>query len=218
MMTTGMGRPNDTDGLLRLAAGGDLASWGELLTRHAGRLRRMVAIRLDPRLARRVDADDVVQEALGEAIARLPEYLERPALPFFLWLRLLVGQKLIQLQRLHLGTQKRAADREVSLFARGMPQASSVALAERLLGRDTRASEALVRAERKLRLQEALNSMDGIDREVLVLRHFEELSNGECARVLEISESAAAKRYIRALKRLRDVLTARPGETTGFWT
>ena len=123
-------------------------------------------------------------------------------MPFFLWLRGIAGNKLLELHRHHLGTPMRDAGREVSLYRGALPEASSAALAARLLGRLTRPSEAAIRAEAKLRLQEALNAMDPIDREVLALRHFEQLTNAEAAQVLGITEAAAGKRYIRALERL----------------
>jgi RNA polymerase sigma-70 factor (ECF subfamily) len=106
--------------------------------------------------------------------------------------------------------------REVALYHGALPAATSAALAAQLLGRDTRPSEAAIHAERRIRLQEALNSMDPVDREVLALRHFEQLSNVEAARVLGLQESAAAKRYVRALKRLRQILEARPGGLGGL--
>ena len=171
----------------------------------------MVALRLDQRLQGRLDASDVIQEAFLEASARLPEYLRQPALPFFLWLRFLTGQKVMELHRRHLGAQMRDAGREISLYRGTLPEASSAALAAQLLGHDTRPSEAAVRAERKIRLQEALNSMDALDREVLALRHFEQLNNAETAQVLDLRESAASKRYIRALKKLKEILTSLPG-------
>jgi tetratricopeptide (TPR) repeat protein len=108
--------------------------------------------------------------------------------------------------------------REISIGGGRLPQPTSAALAAQLLGRDTRASEAAIRAERKLRLEEALNSMDSIDREVLALRHFEQLSNTECAGVLSLSESAATKRYIRALRRLKEILTGMPDGASESWT
>src|SRR5205814_5150588 len=113
--------------------------------------------------------------------------------------------------RHHLGTHMRDADREVSLYRGTLPEASSAALAAQLLGRGPRPSEAAVRAEVKIRLQEALNTMDPLDREVLALRHFEHLSNAETAEVLGVREAAAGKRYLRALERLRDILAAMPG-------
>ena len=132
-------------------------------------------------------------------------------MPFFLWLRGIVGNKLLELHRFHLGTQMRDAGREVSLYRGTMPEASSAALAAQLLGHATRPSEAAIRAEVKIRLQEALNAMDPIDREVLALRHFEQLSPAETAQVLGIKEKAAGMRYLRALKRLKDILTSLPG-------
>jgi RNA polymerase sigma-70 factor (ECF subfamily) len=202
--------PEDTS-LLRLAARGDQAAWGTLLERSRDRLKRMVALRLDRRLQGRVDASDIIQEAHLEATARLREYARNPAMPWFVWLRFLVGQQLLSVHRRHLGAQARDAGREISIHQGGLPEATSASLAARLLGRNTRASEALARAERKLRLEEALNRMDPLDREVLALRHFEQLSNAETAAVLGIHESAASKRYLRALKRIKDVLAQMPG-------
>jgi RNA polymerase sigma-70 factor (ECF subfamily) len=132
-------------------------------------------------------------------------------MPFFLWLRFITGQKLLELHRYHLGAQARDAGREVSLYRGSLPETTSAALAAQLLGHLTRPSEAAIRAETKVRLQEALNRMEPLEREVLALRHFEHLSNAETAQVLGIQESAASKRYLRALKRLKDILTSTPG-------
>jgi RNA polymerase sigma-70 factor (ECF subfamily) len=201
----------DPSGLLHRAAGGDTAALGELLEGHRKRLRRMVKLRLDPRLQGRVDASDVLQEAYLEAAQRLAEYLRDPKMPFFLWLRFLTGQKLLALRRRHLGTEARDANREVSLFAGAMPEASSACLAAQLMGKITAPLQAVIRAEMKLRLQNALNAMDPVDREVLALRHFEQMSNTEAAEVLGITPSGASSRYLRALKRLKEILGQMPG-------
>ena len=203
---------SETNRLLRRAADGDQASWGALLTRHGHRLRRMVAFRLDQRLQGRVDPSDVVQDAYLEASKHLADYVRSPQLPFFLWLRGIAGNKLRELHRHHLGAQMRDAGREVSIYRGTMPETTSAALAAQLLGHGTRPSEAAVRAEVKVRLQEALNSMDPLDREVLALRHFEQLSPAETAQVLGVKEKAAGMRYVRALRRLKDILTALPGD------
>ncbi len=196
----------------------DEAAWGEFLAGHRDRLRRMVALRLDERLRGRIDPSDVIQEALLEATERQAEYArEAEPMPPFLWLRFLTLQRLQITHRRHLGTQSRDAGREVSNHGVASPAASSAAIAAQLLGRETRPSEVVMRAERKLRLQEALSAMDVLDREIIVLRNFEQLSNQECARVLGLGESAATKRYIRALKRLKEILTSLPGAGTGFW-
>jgi RNA polymerase sigma-70 factor (ECF subfamily) len=202
---------SETNRLLQLAADGGGASWGALLTRNEGRLRRMIAFRLDPRLQGRIDPEDVVQEVNLAASEHRTEYLARPAMPFFLWLRGIAGHKLLELHRRHLGTPMRDARREVSLYRGALPGATSAALAAQLLGHQTRPSEAAVRAEAKIRLQEALNGMEPLDREVLALRHFEQLTNAEAARVLQIKEAAAGKRYLRALERLREILAQMPG-------
>jgi RNA polymerase sigma-70 factor (ECF subfamily) len=202
---------DDVRRMLGQAAAGDAAGWRVLLDRYHDRLRRMVAVRLDPRLHGRFDPSDVLQDTYLDAHARLVDYLRDPKLPFFLWLRYLTGHHLGRLHRDHLGRQVRDAGREVSLFRGAMPEASSAALAAQLMGRECRPSEAAVLAERQLRLQEALNAMDPLDREVLALRHFEHLTRAETAAVLGISEAAAAKRYLRALERLRETLGARAG-------
>ena len=159
----------------------------------------------------RVDPSDVVQEAYLEICRRLADYLRDPRLPFFLWLRLTTGQQLALAHRRHLGVQARDAGREVSLYRGLLPEASSAALAAHLMGKLTTPSQAAVKAELKLRIQEVLNSMDTLDREVLTLRHFEQLTNAETALVLGIRETAAANRYVRALERLRGVLMNMPG-------
>jgi len=198
------------DQLRRLAAG-DSQALADLFARYRDRLRRMVKLRLDRRLQGRVDASDVLQEAFIDVARRAPEYAANPTMPFFLWLRLLTGQRLLMVHRQHLGAKIRDVGQEVSLFRGALPQASSVSLAAQLLGRMTSPSLAAVRAEMQLKLQEALNGMDPLDREVLTLRHFEELSNNETAAVLGLQKAAASNRYVRALKRLKDVLSTMPG-------
>jgi RNA polymerase sigma-70 factor, ECF subfamily len=195
---------------------GDVDALNALFTRHRERLRRMVDIRMDRRLQARIDASDVLQEAYLEVIQRLDEYLSNPKLPLFLWLRLVVGQRLMTLHRRHLGAQQRDAGREVSLFREALPAASSAALAAQLMGKFTSPTQAAMRAERMLRLQEALNTLDPIDREVLSLRHFEELTRTEAAQVLGITEAATAKRYVRAMKRLTNLLADMPGGLEGL--
>jgi RNA polymerase sigma-70 factor, ECF subfamily len=207
----------DDERRLRLALQGDGTAWSELLARHRNRLRRMIALRLDRRLRGRIDPSDVIQEAYLDAARRLGDYARDPdPMPPFLWLRFLASQRLQEVHRRHLGAKGRDAAREIALEGVPMPAATSAALAAQLLGRDTSASEAALRAERKLRLMDSLEAMDPIDREILALRHLEELTNAEAARTLGLSEAAASKRYIRALRRLKYTLRGLPGGSTEF--
>ena len=205
------GDSSETCELLRRAGQGDAEALGELLARHRDRLQRMVRLRLDRRLQGRIDPSDVLQEAYLEASERFADYARDPDMPFFLWLRFLTAQKVLVLHRRHLGTKGRDAGREVSLYRGALPEASSAALAAQLVGHRTSPSQAAARAEMQVRLQEALNRMDPTDREVLALRHFEQLTNAETARVLGLRESATSMRYARALLRLKDILAQMPG-------
>jgi RNA polymerase sigma-70 factor (ECF subfamily) len=162
-------------------------------------------------LAGRVDPSDVLQEAYLDVVRQFPAYQRRPEMPFFLWLRLVTGQRLQRVHRHHLGAAGRDAGREVSLYQGALPPASSASLAAQLLGRLTSASQAAVRAEMQLQLQAALNDLAPLDREVIALRHFEELSNAEAAAVLGLSKTAASNRYVRALARLQQILETIPG-------
>jgi RNA polymerase sigma-70 factor (ECF subfamily) len=203
--------------LLDAARNGDEGALAVLVERHRNRLECMVRLRMDRRLQARVDPADVVQEVYLAVRGKFPQYSADPRLSFFVWLRLEVGQKLVDLHRFHLGAQIRDAGQEVSLHRGALPQVTSLSLAEHLLGKLSTASHAAMRVELKLRVQEVLNSMDPNDREVLILRHFEELSNGEAAQVLGIKPSAAVNRYVRALKRLKDVFQEMPGGIEGIW-
>ena len=203
--------PGSSDELLRRAGVGDPNALVELFARHRDQLRRMVRLRLDRRLQGRVDPSDVLQEAQLDVLRRAGAYAADPKLPPFLWLRLITGQRLVALHRRHLGAQMRNAGQEIALHRGPMPQATSVSLAEMLLGRLTSPTQAAQRAEVRVLLQEVLNGMDPLDREVLTLRHFEELSNAEVAQVLGLSKTAASNRYIRALERLREILAGIPG-------
>jgi RNA polymerase sigma-70 factor, ECF subfamily len=199
---------DDHDLLIRLE-GGDERALAELFARHRERLRRMIRLRLDRRLQGRLDLSDVLQDTYLEVARRAHDYLAQPTMPPFLWLRFLTGQTLQLLHRHHLKVQMRDAGQEVSL-RRAVPRASSVSLAEMLLGRLTSPTRAARRAEMQLKLQELLNSMEPLDREVLALRHFEELSNGEVAHLLGLTKAGASKRYVRALERLKDLVKATP--------
>jgi RNA polymerase sigma-70 factor, ECF subfamily len=201
----------DTHALIDQAVAGDQRAAGDLFARFQDRLLRMVRLRMDNRLKGRVDSEDIVQEAYLDASRRLKDYAAGPPMSFFLWLRYLAAQKLIDAQRHHLGVEKRDVNREVSLYRGPMPEATSAALAAQLLGRLTSPSMAAIRVETRIKVQEVLNAMEPIDREVLVLRHFEHLDNGEVAELLDISPAAASKRYITALKRLKAILSGIPG-------
>lgn len=190
---------------------GDTHVMGELFTHYQDRLWRMVDLRLDRRLHGRVSASDVVQETYIDAQKRVQHFLAKPELPFFVWLRMVASQRLIDVHRQHLGAQMRDAGQEVSLCVSGEFAATSICLVDRLAGDITSPSRAAIRGELAAQIELILNSMEPIDREVLALRHFEELSNQEVAAILGIDKHAASKRYIRALERLKDVLEQIPG-------
>jgi RNA polymerase sigma-70 factor, ECF subfamily len=199
---------DDTAEVLRRAEGGDAEALEDLFRRHRPRLRRMVQLRLSPILRGRADPSDVIQESFLEAWRRLPDYLSNPTMPFFLWLRFLVRQQLFALHRRHVGVKARDPRREVALYDGMLPEASSEALASQLLGQLPSPSEALARAELQTRMQEGLDGLDPDEREILALRHFEQLTTAEAARELGISEAAAGKRYLRALRRLQGLLVS----------
>jgi RNA polymerase sigma-70 factor (ECF subfamily) len=199
-----------TELLARLREGaGDAV--GELFELHRDRLWRMLFIRLDKRLARRVSPDDILQEAFLDVSNRIDEYLERPAVPFYVWLRFLTLQRLRMIQRTHLGARMRSVSKEVYPGGDGLALASSDSIAGQLVSHLTSPSQAAIRRELRDRLRAALDEMEPLDREVLALRHFEELSNTEVAEILGISKDAASKRHVRALIRLKGILTDSAG-------
>ncbi len=209
--------PAETDAeaialIARLHAGDDSAL-AELFDRHRDKLRRMVEVRLDHRLAGRVSASDVLQEAYIDAIKRVHHYFEKPDQSFFGWLRLIVGQRLTDVHREQLA-RKRNAGQDVTINS-GPPGADSACMAAFLLGNLTSPSHAATRNEALAQLEAALNEMDTTDREVLTLRHFEELGNAETAAILGIQPAAASKRYVRALTRLKQILESLPGFVSG---
>ncbi|MFO0790993.1 MAG: sigma-70 family RNA polymerase sigma factor [Pirellulales bacterium] len=210
-MTTEGSESGKAAALVNAAALGNSRAWQQLMDENRSRLRRMVALRLDRRLQGRVDPSDVIQESFIDAARRLPEYVQNPCVPFFVWLRRLTGQRLMEQHRRHLGAQARDARRDVSLYHGAFPEATTADLTANLFGEAVSPSQAVIRLEQQRRLQEALDSLEPIDREILVLRHFEQLSNGEVCDVLELDKSAASKRYVRAIARLKDVLIAMPG-------
>jgi RNA polymerase sigma-70 factor (ECF subfamily) len=199
--------PHGADVLLERATQGDQQALAQLFNRYRERLRALVRLRMDRRLTGRIDPSDVLQEAYLDVSKRIDDYARKPDMPFHLWLRFLTVQRLLAFHRRHLGAQMRDAGQEVSIYHDGSPNASSVFLAGQLAGHLTSPSQAAVREETQKRLESALNQMDPIDREVLALRHFEELTNNEVAQVLGLQKSAASNRYVRALKRLKEILS-----------
>jgi RNA polymerase sigma-70 factor, ECF subfamily len=196
-------RPPDTDALLDGVEAGDTHARDRLLARHRDRLRRMVAVRFDPRLAGRADPSDVVQEALTAAADRLGEYARERPLPFYPWLRQFAADRLADLHRRHLYAARRSVSRE---HADDLPDGSAAELAARLIDTAPGPSEHLRRAERRERVRTALQLLPAADREVLALRFLEELTAGEVAAVLGVTEAAAKKRVFRALARLQPLL------------
>jgi RNA polymerase sigma-70 factor (ECF subfamily) len=193
----------DIDQLLERARWGDEAARQALLTQHRDRLRRMVAVRLDPRVAPRVDPSDVVQEALAAAAELLPEYLEEQPIPFYPWLRRLAWERLVKLHRKHIATEKRTVAREVVLE---LPDGSVDVLAQLSLASNTSPSDQAARQELQIRVREALNELGERDREVLILRYLEQLTAGEIAAIVGSTPGAIKVRHLRALERLRTLL------------
>jgi RNA polymerase sigma-70 factor (ECF subfamily) len=189
----------------------DQNALAELFSRHRDRLWRLVTFRMDPRLHGRVDADDVLQEAWLAAVQRIDHFLIDASRSIFVWFRLITSQTLVDIHRRHLGTRKRAASSEFSIDRGWCSSSTSSSLSFHLLDHLTTPSEAALREEVSQKLNESLAGMREIDREVLALRHFEQLTNREAAQVLGISEQAASDRYVRALARLRVVMTSVPG-------
>jgi RNA polymerase sigma-70 factor (ECF subfamily) len=206
--------------LLNRAAGGDIDAWGALLARHQQRLLGVVSFRLDSRLRGRIDPTDVMQETFIAATAHRAEFFQQSSQPLFLWLRWMVGNTLLDLHRHHLGAQMRDVRREVhspfALDGADCDDGTRGALVEQLTGGVTGPATAAARAEVQALLHEALGKMDPIDREALALRHYEHLTSSEAAQVLGIQEHAASKRYLRALERLREILSDMPGGLTGL--
>ena len=201
---------DQTAALLERFRGGDAEALGQLFMLHRERLWRMLYVRMDRRLAGRVSADDVIQETFLDVARRIGEYLDDSAVPFYVWLRFLAIQRMQMMHRAHLGAQARDASREVSL-PDGRAFASADSMAGQLVGHLTSPSQVAIRHELQERLRAALEEMDPLDREVLALRHFEELGNNEVAKILDISKDAASKRHVRALMRLQEILTDSTG-------
>jgi RNA polymerase sigma-70 factor (ECF subfamily) len=195
----------DSEELLRRAGQGDRDARQTLLGRHRDRLKKMVAVRIDRRLAARIDPSDVVQEALTDAAQGLSDYLRQPPLPFYPWLRQLAWDRLIELHRLHLHAHRRSVQREQPL-APLLSDESALQLADRLMARQSSPSDHAIRSELRTRIRTALDQLSERDREVLVLRHLEQLSTRETAAVLGNSEGAVKVRHLRALERLRVLL------------
>ena len=187
---------------LRLAADGVPSAIEELWQAHRDRLKRTVEIRLDPRLKRRLDASDVVQEVLLEANRRLPGYVVDRPLPFFAWLRQITMERIAKLHRRHLQAKKRRIDLEVEAMA----AATSKLLCELFVARGLSPSGQVRQKEQQRRIQYALQLLKEIDREVLTLRHLEQLSIREIAAILKLTEGAVKSRHFRALGRLQDYL------------
>lgn len=195
----------DIDLLLQRAAAGDDSARAALLAQYRDRLHRMVGVRMDRRLAPRLDPSDVVQEALADAAAKLSDYLRDRPLPFYPWLRRLAWERLLTGYRRHLHAAKRSVAREAPA-PDALPDESAYALAEKLLGGGSTPSERVLRDELRVRVRAALAELPATDREVLALRHLEQLSVAETAAVLGISAGAVKVRHVRALQRFRALL------------
>jgi RNA polymerase sigma-70 factor (ECF subfamily) len=198
----------ETQNLLEQVQKGAPRATDELLGQHREALRRMIGLRLDPALAARVDASDVVQDVLLEASRRLQDYLRRPTMPFHLWLRHLARDHIIDAYRRHRQAKRRSLDREQRMHLGALDDQSSAVLADQLCAREVTPAAAAIRAEMKQQLESAVVALDDDDRELILMKHYEQLSNQEIAAFLGISEAASSMRYLRALRRLKAVLSA----------
>ena len=202
----------NTQELLVQAKKGDSDAVDQLLAKHREAVRRMIDLRLDPAIVQRLDASDVVQEVLIEASRRLKDYLKAPAMPFHLWLRHIAKDHIIDAHRRHHQAQKRGVNREQPMHRPAWSDRSSLDLAGQLLDQDLTPPSAAIQEEMQRRLREAIAQLDDDDREVILMRHYEMLANQEVADALELTEAAASMRYLRAVRKLRDLLAPPPAQ------
>lgn len=203
--------PRDTQQLLASARAGDGTAADALWDRHRAALHRLIAMRLDRKLQARVDVSDVVQESLVEANRRLAEFLRQAPMPFHLWLRQIAQDRLIDAHRRHHVAARRSVDREQPLATPSFADQSALDLAGQLYDhRELTPAAAMLRREFDQRFRQALTKLDDADHEIIEMRHLEQLSNGEAAQALSLSEAAAGMRYLRAVRRLRSLLEEVP--------
>jgi RNA polymerase sigma-70 factor (ECF subfamily) len=193
----------DTQELLTRAKDGEDGAVDQLLARHREPLRRMIALRLDAAIARRVDPSDVVQEVLLEVSRRLDEYLKNPTMPFHLWLRHIAKDRMIDAHRRHRQAQRRSLDREQPMHPAPLVDGSSLQLLASLVDQELTPASAAIRQELERRFWSEIAQLDEDDREIILMRHFEQLSNQDAADALGLSQAAAGMRYMRAMRRLR---------------
>ncbi|MFO0427794.1 MAG: sigma-70 family RNA polymerase sigma factor [Planctomyces sp.] len=205
-----------TQELLNGVRAGESDAVDRLLERHREAVRRMIQMRLDQAVARRVDASDVIQDVMLEASQRLSDYLQNPAMPFHLWLRQLAKDRIIDMHRRHRTAQRRSVDREQNLSNLINDERSAADLAGLLRDAELTPAAATIRKEMDQRFLIALNELDEADREVIMMRHFEHLGNGEVAEALGLSAPAAGMRYLRAIRRLRELLGTDDQSSPGF--
>jgi RNA polymerase sigma-70 factor (ECF subfamily) len=201
---------SQTNRLLRRVSVQDGKALEELFGRHSERLRKMIRLRLDRRIRDRFTSSAVLQEVYRDACNRIDEYMTNPQQSIFLWLRQLTGERIQALHRQYLGARVLDGGRDFSIYRGASPEVNSVSLAAQLIG-NRAVNQSAVRADLLLRLQDALNSMDPLDREILGMCHFEELRDAEVAAILNIDKTAAALHYVKALKRLKEILKSVPG-------
>jgi RNA polymerase sigma-70 factor (ECF subfamily) len=197
---------DQTQEILKNVANGDQAAINQLLNRHRESVRRMIQMRLDHAVERRVDASDVVQDVLLEASQRLSDYLVNPVMPFHLWLRQLAKDRVIDMHRRHRTAKRRSVDRELNLNGPGADEQSAADLATLLRDAELTPAAAALRKELEQRFLSALDQLEETDREMIVMRHFEHLSNSDVATALQLTPPAAGMRYLRAIRKLRELL------------
>jgi RNA polymerase sigma-70 factor (ECF subfamily) len=195
-----------TQDLLKEVGQGDQSAVNRLLDRHREAVRRMVQMRLDHAVARRVDASDVVQDVLLEASQRLTDYIRNPSMPFHLWLRQLAKDRMIDMHRRHRGAQRRSVDREQNMSSFNSDDQSAADLTSLLRDAELTPAASALRKEMEERFVLALDKLEESEREIIIMRHFEHLGNGEVAEALGLSAPAAGMRYLRAIRRLRELL------------
>ncbi len=200
----------ETDRLIEDAKGGDPVAVDALLGHFREPLRRVIGLRLDPVLARRVDASDIVQDVLIEANQRLTDYLRQPDMPFHLWLRHMAQDRIIDTHRRHRLAQRRSVDREQAINRPAWADDSSTSLVASLVDTERTPATEAIHAELARKLTNAIDELSADDREIILMRHQEQLANQDVAKVLNLTEAAASMRYLRALRRLRGVLLPDP--------